>query len=204
MIAMQLSSPQRRLPTWYEKLPGGLFFDESPHLLYLTASIIGAPEVEFARMRRAAPGTRQPIADLQAQLRGPRGTATLDMSFDAPVSEWLFTIVGSRQILVVDLFRDILTVMKSDGAHSASEIARSSASTWAQLAMGFASSGARMTAGKLYYGHEIIIADFVRSIRTASASPVTPDDGVTIVRTMQAILRASGVAPDDGPGEPVR
>src|SRR5690242_17558111 len=33
--AVQLSNPRRRLPTWYESLPAGLFYDESPHLLYL-------------------------------------------------------------------------------------------------------------------------------------------------------------------------
>ncbi|HQH25820.1 MAG TPA: Gfo/Idh/MocA family oxidoreductase, partial [Oligoflexia bacterium] len=32
---IQFSNPRRRLPRWYNALPGGLFFDESPHLLYM-------------------------------------------------------------------------------------------------------------------------------------------------------------------------
>src|SRR2546421_243221 len=39
--AVQLGNPRRRLPEWYEELPLGLFYDESPHLLYLMQSIAG-------------------------------------------------------------------------------------------------------------------------------------------------------------------
>jgi len=35
MEATQWSNPRRRLPAWYEQLPFGLFYDESPHLLYM-------------------------------------------------------------------------------------------------------------------------------------------------------------------------
>jgi len=31
-----MSTPRRRLPDWYEALPGQLFFDEAPHLTYLS------------------------------------------------------------------------------------------------------------------------------------------------------------------------
>ena len=39
--ALQLSNPRRRLPDWYDDLPLGLFFDESPHLLYLLRHFAG-------------------------------------------------------------------------------------------------------------------------------------------------------------------
>ncbi len=40
--AVQLSNPKRRLPAWFDELPLGLFYDESPHLLYLVLAL--APE----------------------------------------------------------------------------------------------------------------------------------------------------------------
>jgi predicted dehydrogenase len=46
-MGIQLSSWRRRLPTWYGTLPGGLFFDEAPHLLYLM-------------QRLSTPGRRRP------------------------------------------------------------------------------------------------------------------------------------------------
>src|ERR1043166_1227531 len=39
---LQLSSPDRRLPAWFEQLPLGLFYDESPHLLYLLRAFGGS------------------------------------------------------------------------------------------------------------------------------------------------------------------
>ena len=47
--AVQLSNPRRRLPTWYDELPLGLFFDESPHLLYLVRHF-GGDELELDRV----------------------------------------------------------------------------------------------------------------------------------------------------------
>jgi len=37
--ALQLSNPQRRLPAWYEQLPFGLFYDESPHMFYMLQAL---------------------------------------------------------------------------------------------------------------------------------------------------------------------
>src|SRR5579863_6729313 len=45
--AVQLGNPRRRLPTWYEELPLGLFYDESPHLLYLLRRFAG--DIRLAR-----------------------------------------------------------------------------------------------------------------------------------------------------------
>src|SRR5688500_433946 len=39
--AVQLSNPRRRLPTWYEQLPFGLFYDESPHMFYMLEALCG-------------------------------------------------------------------------------------------------------------------------------------------------------------------
>ena len=39
---LQLSSEERRLPTWYQDLPGGLLFDEIPHMLYILDDILGS------------------------------------------------------------------------------------------------------------------------------------------------------------------
>src|SRR4029079_1514852 len=43
VVARQYGNPGRRLPTWYQDLPLGLFYDESPHLLYLLRRLSPAP-----------------------------------------------------------------------------------------------------------------------------------------------------------------
>src|SRR2546422_6585013 len=47
VVGFQMSTPRRRLPDWYEALPGQLFFDEAPHLLYLSRRFLGPGEPEL-------------------------------------------------------------------------------------------------------------------------------------------------------------
>ncbi|MFD2578014.1 hypothetical protein ACFSTD_04000 [Novosphingobium colocasiae] len=58
--AVQVGNPGRRLPTWYEDLPLGLFYDESPHLLYLLASVVGPLGLVKAVSRESRKGLNTP------------------------------------------------------------------------------------------------------------------------------------------------
>jgi scyllo-inositol 2-dehydrogenase (NADP+) len=187
-IALQLSSPKRRLPTWYPDLPGGLFFDESPHMIYLLRRFLGDLSVQQAWGQPAPPGVAQRLDRVEARLRGTRGSADLSMSFRAPVSEWLLTVVGTRQVLVLDIFRDILVVHRPDGAHGTADVLKSSLWAFWQGLAGFATSGALFSTGRLFYGHETLVRRFIDSIVKGTRLPVTPEEGRAVVQTMQSIL----------------
>jgi len=187
-IALQLSSPQRRLPSWYLDLPGGLFFDESPHMIYLLRRFLGDLSVQQAWAQAAPTGIAQTLDRVEARLQGAKGSASLSMSFRSPVSEWLLAVVGTRQVLVLDIFRDILVVHKPDGAHGTRDVLKSSLGAFWQGLAGFASSGALFSARRLLYGHETLVRRFVDSIVEGTTLPVTPEEGVAVVRTMESIL----------------
>ncbi len=191
VIGLQLSSPRRRLPPWYPQLPGGLFFDESPHLLYLMRRFMGGLDIEYASTSRAESG-EQPVSTVRAGLSGKSATGVLTMSFDAPVSEWVLLVVGSQRVLIFDIFRDILTVLRSDGAHSPPEVLASSLRFGLGLAKGFLTSGPLYATGRLLYGHEVLVRRFVDSVLEGTPPPVTGEDGLEVVRAMEAILRTAG------------
>ena len=188
-IALQFSSPRRRLPRWYPQLPGGLFFDESPHMIYLLRRFLGDLSVEQAWAREAPPGVSQRLDRVGARLQGAKGSADLSMSFRAPVSEWLLAVVGTRQVLVLDIFRDILVVLKSDGAHAAADILKGSMRLVLQGLVGFVTSGALFSTKRLLYGHEVLVRRFVDSVTSGAPLPVAPEEGAAVVRTMESILR---------------
>ncbi len=121
-IALQLSSPQRRLPSWYPDLPGGLFFDESPHMVYLLRRFLGDLTVQQAWGQAAPPDVAQTLDRVEARLQGAWGSAHLSMSFRSPISEWLLMVVGTKRVLVLDVFRDILMVQSPDGAHGTGDV----------------------------------------------------------------------------------
>jgi predicted dehydrogenase len=202
-VALQLSSPQRRLPSWYPDLPGGLFFDESPHMIYLLRRFLGDLSVQAAWADAAPPGTEQTIDRVEARLQAGGCSAQLDMSFRSPVSEWLLAVVGTEQVLVLDLFRDILAVQTSDGAHGPLNVLGSSLRLFLQGLTGFASSGALLTAKRLLYGHETLIRRFVDSIVDGAPLPVAPEDGVAVVQTMESILNQA-LASMDGQTSPAK
>jgi len=205
-IALQLSSPQRRLPSWYPKLPGGLFFDESPHMVYLLRRFLGDLSVQQAWAQTAPPDAAQRLDRVEARLQGPGGSAALSMSFRSPISEWLLAVVGTRRVLMLDIFRDILVVQSPDGAHGTSDVLKSSLRAYWQGLAGFATSGALFSAGRLFYGHETLVRRFIDSIVDGSPLPVPPEEGLAVVQTMQSILEQTSfsdgqaAAPDDGRG----
>src|SRR5262249_39816255 len=102
----QLSSPDRRLPSWFEKLPLGLFYDESPHLLYLLRAFGGPVTLRRASQVPSARGNVTP-ALLQVELDASGLPATLFMNFEAPVSEWQLMVLTERGAALIDIFRDI-------------------------------------------------------------------------------------------------
>jgi predicted dehydrogenase len=191
VVGLQLSSPSRRLPAWYANLPGGLFFDEAPHLLYLMHRFLGALQVDFASVDEARSGP-QPVAHVEARLSGATASGLLSMTFLAPVSEWVLLVVGSQRVLMLDVFRDILTVLRPDGSHSPPEVLASSLSFGLGLARGFLTSGSLYARRRLLYGHDVLIRRFVDSVFKGDPPPVSGEDGREIVEVMNGILRTAG------------
>ena len=56
----QLSNPKRALPDWYDELPLGLFYDESPHLIYLARRLPAGASSSRSRRRSSPAGAASP------------------------------------------------------------------------------------------------------------------------------------------------
>jgi len=187
--AVQLSSPARRLPAWYRDLPGGLLFDESPHLLYSLARWCGDLTVRAATATWDVPGEPGTVE----VLFGGRVPARATMIFGAPLSEWHVTLVGARGVVDLDLFRDLAIRLRPDGAHGARDILRTSATGLLEHTAGFAASGALLARGRLRWGHDVLIARFVAAARGERRNPVPLRESVGVVRLTEELLDAIGV-----------
>jgi len=185
---VQLSSWSRRLPTWYEDLPGGLFFDEAPHLLYLMRDFVGELDVVSAwRDQRNSP-SGQPVERTEAQLVGERGDATLSMTTGAPLSEWYVGLICEKKILIIDLFRDILIDLPAETAHNRRDVVGVSLRTTLQHWGGTISSGLRVLGGKGDYGHGRLVSQFIDAVDGDASPPTTAEDGTRVVQLMESIL----------------
>jgi hypothetical protein len=122
---------------------------------------------------------------------GIRGQLT--MFFDAPVSEWVLSVVCDRGVAVIDLFRDIQFVIPPDGGHRPFQILRSSVAGMLGHGFGTVNTGARYLARRQFWGHDVIIAEFLAAVREDKDPPVTGEDGARVVSKMIEILDAAGV-----------
>lgn len=181
----QLSSPARGLPSWYTELPYDLFFDESPHLLYLLEDFIGVPHPEHVKPQFADDQLRSLTATFDG---ADDAIGQLTMHFDAPLSEWYLVIVGDKKVLIVDIFRDVLYQFGREVSHSAFEVLQISLSTVYQILLGVGKSGVRLVRDDLYFGFAELLDRYVQAVQWNSELPVSAQDGYRIFKTMYEII----------------
>jgi predicted dehydrogenase len=189
--AVQLGNPARRLPSWHEELPLGLFYDESPHMFYLLRALAETP----LRFRRAEihPSTcgKQTPAWISAHYSaGERAIPVkLNMAFEAPLSEWHVAVAGERFLGDVDVFRDIYIRVPNDGAHTAWPVLRTSLSaTWSHWWQHLL-SGPGHLAGTLSYGNEEVFRRFADAVRSGGdPAEIGPDDALAVLRMQHEVL----------------
>jgi len=191
--AVQLSSGRRRLPPWYPKLPGGLFFDEAPHMVYMLQRFMGELELTYATATRGSAKSGQPYRGIHVGFQSASGTASLLMVFDSPVSEWLIAAIRRLDLMVLDLFRDTFTLVGPDGRHKPFDVLKTSLGCVLQHIAEVTASGSRFIAGRLLYGHDVLIRGFIDSIVQGTPPPVTGHDGLAVVEMLWKILDACGL-----------
>lgn len=195
--AVQFSNKARRLPDWYEELPLGLFFDESPHLMYLLRRVVPDLGLRDVDVLPGRDGRRTPQL-VRARYSGssdPDIPLTLSMNFEATVSEWFLAVHGDRAVGMVDLFRDIYIRVPNDRSHSTSTVLRSSLSATLGHWSGYGSSGLLHLTGRLRYGVDGVVGRFADAI-AAGRDPeyCGRADALAVRRMQQEIIDASGAA----------
>jgi predicted dehydrogenase len=189
---LQLSSDARRLPTWYRDLPGGLMFDEIPHMVYSVAALLGGGLVlDHARATLDDAGLPRTVEVL---LQGRTGNGQITMVFCSPVSEWHVIASHRSGVFGVDLFRDITMHLGPDGTHGSLDVARSSLSAVGGHISGFARTGARWVSRRQFWGHDVLIGEFVEAVQKAQPSPVPLEEALNVVAFTHDLLQVLGLS----------
>lgn len=191
--ALQFSNPRRRLPTWYEQLPFGLFYDKSPHMFYLLDALAGQEiqHISSTVLRKA--GQHTPVL-VTGHYTAGHLPVRLSMNFEAALSEWHITVMGTRMVGIVDIFRDILVTLPNDRSHRAREILTSSGSAILTHLSGFVQSGALMMRKKLFYGADIVLERFINEMDgKRNATEISAAQGAKIVNMQHEIMNKSAL-----------
>lgn len=192
-------NPRRRLPEWYEELPMGLFYDESPHLYYLLRAVLPNPLKPL--QCDIFPGTNGKTTPAQlsqwftsSNEDGSPVPVHLSMNFESPLSEWHLQVHGENAFADVDIFRDIYLCLPNDGAHTAPTILRTSLQTTLQHWAQHLPCGLRHFAGRMWYGNEEVFRRFAEAVR-AGTQPrdIGPDDALAILKLQHDAITSSRV-----------
>ena len=190
--ATQSSNPSRRLPDWFRQLPGGLFYDESPHLLYLMKLLGGGSfELVNAYANRDSENSQTPAQLTAFLLGGNKCPMRLSVNFVAPVSEWQVFLCGSERLAVVDIFRDVYVSLPNDGEHVTSTVLRTSALATLQHWFGSVRPGFSHVFGMAHYGNDELYSRFVNScLSGAPPQDISAEDGYSVLEMQHNILQA--------------
>jgi scyllo-inositol 2-dehydrogenase (NADP+) len=189
--ARQLGNPRRRLPIWYDELPLGLFYDESPHMFYLLRALAPAP-LRFLRaeVHPSTTGKRTPAWISAHYSAGPRGIPVkLDLAFEAPLSEWHVSVAGERHLGDIDVFRDVYIRLPNDGAHTTWPVLRTSLlATWSHWIQHLL-SGPQHLRGTLHYGNEEVFRRFAAAIRSGQTpAGIAAEDALAVLRMQHEVI----------------
>jgi scyllo-inositol 2-dehydrogenase (NADP+) len=186
--AVQFGNPARRLPVWYEQLPFGLFYDESPHLLYLLRCLAGELRLAQACIVPGKAATPQRVeAWFEAAQNYP---VRLSCNFDSPVSEWYLMVFGKKRLGIVDIFRDIYISLPNDGAHGTLHVLRTSLSATLQHWLQHVMRGVPHLLGRLTYGNDEVFDRFARSVggEREALAPIDSASALAVLKLQHAII----------------
>jgi predicted dehydrogenase len=184
----QFSSMNRRIPSWIDDLPFGLFFDEAAHFVYIAENFAGAILPASIAASSIGSVSKKTPAVLSAQMISENQVPiSMHMTFDSPISEWGAFFVLEKGVIHIDLFRDIIIVLRDDGQHRALDILRTSFSAIWQHVIGFIASGTLLATRRLHYGVDVTIAEFLSSSNQSSSA----DLGIRTIERMQDVVRVA-------------
>jgi scyllo-inositol 2-dehydrogenase (NADP+) len=189
--AVQFGNPKRRLPKWFEQLPLGLFYDESPHLLYLLRRVAGDIHLARCVVHPSTRGLNTP-ARIDAFFETPDfpGPVSLSCSFESPVSEWYLMVFGETRLGIVDIFRDIYVSLPNDGAHETLDVFRTSVTAIGQHLWQHLVSGIPHLTRTLSYGTDEVYRRFAAAVRgsTTELDPINTENALAVLRLQHAIV----------------
>lgn len=195
ILCTQLTNQARRIPSWAEELPLGLFYDEAPHFFYLARKFTGH-DVAIRSAYRCRSTTRAATPKLLSlNLQAGDIPVTIYWNFDSPVCEWHFALLGDARLAVVDLFRDILIVLPVDAPHLGYEVMRTSILATFQHWRGVAVNGWSYLRNRLYYGFDIAQRNFHRAVTTGDARHIagmSGEDGLVVTAIQNDVVARLG------------
>lgn len=189
---VQFTNRDRRLPSWYNELPLGLFYDEAAHFIYLLKRHGGDIKIENAHAIYNKDKKDSTPRIMSVDAMAGKVPVHMFLNFNSPICEWNYIISFEKRIINYDLFRDIVVDIPTDNEHYAKDILKNDVSKTLQYWGQFIKNGFKMISGNLLYGHEDILKKYIEAVRTRKSDEyMSGEFGKSTIVTMNEIVDKS-------------
>jgi predicted dehydrogenase len=172
---------------WANRLPGGVFGESGPHVIYLTLAFINPIHQVSVNALKLMDFPWSPFEDYRIDLIGDQGVSSVMMNYATRQWTARVEILGETATLMVDLEAMSLVKYRREQLKPV-PIGLSVLSEAGQQLKNLVVNGVRYATGSLRSTHDFIIEGFADSIVHGTESPVPAEQGRESVRIQNMIV----------------
>jgi predicted dehydrogenase len=170
---------------WSHKLPGGRFSEMLAHPIYLLRDFFqGEVECIDVEVSKVGSYSWMKYDELCATFKVGRKLARTYASFNSSRDAIYINVYGKEGIIKLDVINSTLNQLparKTTRLNKGSDSVRQAF----QLVKWTAVNAAKIVARSWYSGHDMCIKLFAENLMANRAPPVTVDDGLAVIRTLE-------------------
>ena len=172
---------------WAHKLPGGVFGESGPHVVYMTLAFINPVQDVAVQAKKILDYPWSRYEDYRIELVGEKAISSMTLAY--ATNQWMATvdILGTDGGLQLDLQSQSL-VRYNRTSLSPWRVGWSLLGGAAQNLLTACANTARYASGRIRSTHEILLGGFIESILADGPVPVSAEEGREAVRVMNLIV----------------
>jgi len=172
---------------WCHKLPGGRFSEMLAHPIYLVRHFLGeGVELGEVQVSKIGDYAWMKSDELCATFKVGSKLGRTYASFNAPRDAIFISMHGREAILKVDIINSTVNILPKRRTSRFSK-GFDSMRQATQLVRSTIKNGAKIIFRRWLSGHDMYIKLFAESLINDSKPPVTADDGLAVIKTLEEI-----------------
>jgi predicted dehydrogenase len=174
---------------WAWRLPGGVFTNFLPHVIYLELAFLGAIDTIHGVNLGTAPGEDGMPTELTSLVSGEGRSGRMTVSLRTRPYVKFVDVYGTRGILRADLVREVCTIHRDRRLPGMVAKVAFSAEHAAQILAGTFRSSANVALGRWQRMHDLhlLVRDFYESIEQGRPPRVTGRDGLDMAAVLEEL-----------------
>ncbi|MFC1940599.1 Gfo/Idh/MocA family protein [Chloroflexota bacterium] len=173
---------------WIHKLPGGVIGETGPHAAYMSLAFLGKVEAVDVFARNFLEHSWAPFDEFRIEMEGEEAVSSVAISYSSNRRNLYIEILGTDGALYLDL--PTMLMIRQGSKRSMGPIATAGyiSDLACQVARGVTANAFKVVTGRIRYGHNILIEEFVNSVIDGRQPPVTGEDGREATRVIEMVV----------------